>query len=176
MTYEMIKKWSSCHHLLLVYDACSSSLCLTLHIDALSFYWSKMILDRPNHFCEVTIILDRSNLFWSGSNLFGQVQIIRISPQKYNLNLTIMIWTQPKWYGPNQNDCQLTKMIWSVQNHFGPIEGQGMRHERIWWLTNTIHTAQQNKKIQACWQNDWWRTLVFHPPHHLKRLNRICVF
>ena len=36
--------------------------------NALSFYGSKTILDRPNHFGRVAIILDRSNSFWSGSN------------------------------------------------------------------------------------------------------------
>ena len=91
----------------------------------MSFYGSKMILDRPNYFGWVWIILDGSNSFWSGPNHFGQVQIIKISPEKSNLNLTKMIWTQPKWIGPVQNDLYSTKMIWTVQNHFGPIEGQG---------------------------------------------------
>ena len=36
--------------------------------DALSFYGSKMILDRPNHFGRVPIILDGSNSFWSRPN------------------------------------------------------------------------------------------------------------
>ena len=38
--------------------------------NALSFYGSK-------------IILDGSNLFWSGPNHFGQVQIVKISPEKF---------------------------------------------------------------------------------------------
>ena len=37
--------------------------------DALSFYKSKMILDRPNCFGLVQIILVGSKLFWSGLNL-----------------------------------------------------------------------------------------------------------
>ena len=68
--------------------------------------------------------MDRSTLFWSGLNHFGQVQIIKISPEKSNLNLTKMIWTRPKQIGPVQNNLYLTKMIWTVQNYFGPIEGQ----------------------------------------------------
>ena len=47
-----------------------------------------MILEHPNDFGRVPNVLDRSDLFWSGSNHFGQVQIIKISPEKSNLNLT----------------------------------------------------------------------------------------
>ena len=57
----------------------------------LSFYGSKMILDRPNDFGQVPIVMDMSNLFWSGPNHFGQVQIIKISPEKTNFNPTKMI-------------------------------------------------------------------------------------
>ena len=73
---------------------------------ALSFYGSKMILYRP-------IILDGSNSFCLGSNHFGQVQIIK---NYNNLNLTKMIWTQPKQFG------------WFKIN-FGPIEGQGITYD-----------------------------------------------
>ena len=62
----------------------------------LSFYGSKMILDRPNDFGQVPIVMDMSNLFWSAPNHFGQVQIIKISPEKSNLNLTKTICTRPK--------------------------------------------------------------------------------
>ena len=72
--------------------------------------------------------------FWSGpicfgrvQIYFGQVQIIKFSSEKSDLNLTKMIWTRPKRFALNQNDCYLTKMIWSVQNHFGPIKGQGIK-------------------------------------------------
>jgi hypothetical protein len=44
----------------------------------LSFYWTKMILDRPNNFGRVPIVLQKSNSFWSGPNNFGQVQIIQL--------------------------------------------------------------------------------------------------
>ena len=64
-----------------------------LDIYALSFYGTKIILDRPNNFGRVPIVLDGSNSFWSGPNHFGQVQIIKISPEKSNLNLTKTIWT-----------------------------------------------------------------------------------
>ena len=64
---------------------------------ALSFYGSKMILDCPNNFGQVPIVLFGSihiilvvsKSFWAGPNL-------KISPEKSNLNLTKIIWTQPK--------------------------------------------------------------------------------
>jgi hypothetical protein len=86
---------------------------------ALSLYGSKMILDRPNHFGRVPIILGEFNLLWSDPNHFEQVQILNISPEK-------LIWTQPKLFGPDQSDLGTTKTIWTVQNHFGLIEGQGI--------------------------------------------------
>ena len=48
--------------------------------NALSFYGSKMILDCPNNFSRVPIVLDGSKSFWSGPKHFGQVQIIKVSP------------------------------------------------------------------------------------------------
>ena len=67
-----------------------------LDIYALSFYGTKIILDRPNNFGRVPIVLDGSNSFWSGPNHFGQVQIIKISPENSNVKLTKMIWTRQK--------------------------------------------------------------------------------
>jgi hypothetical protein len=75
-----------------------------LDSNALSFYGSKMILDCPNHFGLVQFVLVGSNLFWLGLDHFGWVQIIKISPQKSNLNLTKMIWTWPKQFGADQNN------------------------------------------------------------------------
>ena len=46
-------------------------------IAALPSYGSKMILDFPNHFGRVPIVLDRFNLFWLGPTQFGQVQIMK---------------------------------------------------------------------------------------------------
>ena len=58
---------------------------------ALSFHGSKMIQDCPNYFGWVPTVFDWPNLFWSGSNHFGQVWIIKIGPEKSDLNLTKMI-------------------------------------------------------------------------------------
>ena len=70
-----------------------------------------MILDRPNDFGQVQIVMDGSNLFWSGPNHLGQVQIIKISPEKSNLNLTKMIWTRSKQLALDQNNLYLSKSI-----------------------------------------------------------------
>ena len=73
-------------------------------LNALSFYGSKMILYRPNHFGQITIVLVECKSFWSGPNHFGQVQIKLFWTNFYNLDLS--------------------KTIWTVQNKFGNI-GQG---------------------------------------------------
>ena len=83
-----------------------------------------MILDRPNCFGRVQIVL-------LGPNNFGQVQIRFFWTIFYNLDLSKMICTQPKHIVPVKNNWYFTKMIWTVQNHFGPIEGQGMKQEFI---------------------------------------------
>ena len=75
---------------------------------------------------EYQIVLDRTNLFLSGSNHFGQVQIIKISPEKYDLNQTKIIWTRPERFGSDQNNLYQSKTIWTVQNNFALIEGQGI--------------------------------------------------
>ena len=82
-------------------------------------------------FWTIQIVLDGYKLFWSepnrfgsGPNSFGQVQIRFFWTNFFNLDLSNMIWTQPKWIRPIQKDWYLTKMILTIQNHFGPIEGQ----------------------------------------------------
>ena len=75
----------------------------------------------PKLFWTVQIILIKYQLFWTCPIHFGQVQIIKISPEKSNLTLT------KNALGPDQNNWYSTKMIWSVQNHFGAIEGQGTK-------------------------------------------------
>ena len=74
-----------------------------LFIYALSFYRSKMILDRPNCFGRVQIVLVGSKSFWLGPNHFGQVQIRFFWTNFYNLDLTKMVCTRPKRICPVQN-------------------------------------------------------------------------
>ena len=78
-----------------------SSECLGIIYYTLYALKGTMILDCPNDLVEY-------QSFWMGSSLvgpshFGQVLIIKIIPEKSNLNLTQTIWT--------------------IQNHFGPTEG-----------------------------------------------------
>ena len=47
----------------------------------------------------VQIILVEYQTFWSGLNQFGQVQIIKISPEKSSLNLNKTICTSSKQFG-----------------------------------------------------------------------------
>ena len=79
----------------------------------------------PKWFWTVQIILLWHQLFWTGLNHFGKVQIIKVSPEKPNLNLTKMIWTRLKQFALNQNNLYPSKSIWMVQNDFGTIGGQG---------------------------------------------------
>ena len=67
---------------------------------ALSFCRSKIILDRPNYFGRVQIILDVSKLDFSG--------------------LIFIILTRPKQIG------HLNNYFVPVQNDFRPIKGQGI--------------------------------------------------
>jgi len=101
----------------------------------LSFYGYKIILDCPNNFGRVPIILDGSNLFWMGPNHFGKVQIIKTS----------LIWTWPKRFGPHQNNLDPTKIIWTVQNHFGLIKGQGIRA----WMNLHVFSIIMNWEIMC---------------------------
>ena len=95
-----------------------------------------------NYLVKYQIGLGGTNLFWSGSNNFGQVQIIKISPEKSNLNLTKIIWTRPKRFGPNQNIFFPIKTIWTVQNNFWPIKGQGST-----LLNVDVHPSNPNDLI-----------------------------
>ena len=85
-------------------------------MNALSFCRPKMILDRPNCFGQIQIVLVMPKSFWSDLNHFGQVQIRLFWTNFYDLDPT-------KKIGPVQNNWYSTKMIWTVQNHFGSMEG-----------------------------------------------------
>ena len=69
-----------------------------------------MILDHPNCFGRLQIVLVESKLFWSGPNHFGQVQIRLLCTNFYNLDPTKMIWTRPNQIGPDQNKLDSTKI------------------------------------------------------------------
>ena len=90
---------------------------------ALSFYRSKMIFDRPNCFGRVQVVLVGYKLFWSGPNCFGQVsgpshfgqvQIKLFWTSFYNLDLSKMIWTQPKRIGTRPKLLDIPKSFWTI--------------------------------------------------------------
>ena len=62
---------------------CSANLLFSLSTRQLTpdvrhvLLWVQNLLDRPNHFGRVPIVLDKSNSFWTGPIHFGQVQIIK---------------------------------------------------------------------------------------------------
>ena len=63
------------------------------------FWTVQIILDHPNYFVRVLIVLDGPNSFWSSSSQFGQIQIIKINPEKYHFNLTKINLTRPNQFG-----------------------------------------------------------------------------
>ena len=75
------------------------SLLRICEIYALSFYRSKMILDCPDCFGWVQIILVGSKLLWSGPHNLGQVEIRLFWANFYSLRLSKMIWNRPKQIG-----------------------------------------------------------------------------
>ena len=89
------------------------------HNKALSFYRSKMILDRPNCFGQIQIVLVGSKSFWSGPNHFGWVQIILVTFKLDFYSLIFIIWAFPKWFQPIQNKLGASKMIGAQPKWFG---------------------------------------------------------
>ena len=77
-------------------------------------YGSKTILVGPICFGWIQFV-------WSGPNNFGKVQIIKISQEKWFLNLIKIIWSRPKRFGHHQNNFGGPKSFC-----FGPAEGQAI--------------------------------------------------
>ena len=104
----------------------------------------------PKWFWTVQIILVEYQSFWAGSIHFGWIQIILGRSKSKKLVQKSLIWTWPKWFGPNQNDLGTIKTIWTVQNHFGLIEGQDIR---VSWLFESLDipkTWYTNSHISSC--------------------------
>ena len=77
-----------------------------------SFCMSKIILDRPNCFGQVQIILVGFRSFWSSPNHFVQVQIRLLWISFYDLEMTKTNWTCPKGLVVKHNDLDDTKSFW----------------------------------------------------------------
>ena len=74
-----------------------------------------VILRIPNDLSLVLLYVQNdfglSKLFWTGTNCFGQVQIILVMFKLDFSGLIFIIWTCPKCFGPNQNDLGPSKTI-----------------------------------------------------------------
>ena len=119
----------------------------------------------PKWFWTVQIVFVGSNLFWSGPNHFGQVQIINISPEKSNLNQTKMILSQPKQFGPNQNNLDSPKSFWTHRRtmqdwifrqgtsvNSTPMHFAAMTHRRIMAHISARKAPHSGKIIGYCLQ------------------------
>ena len=97
-----------------------------LNFHALSLYRSKIILDQPNCFGQVQIVLVGSKLFWLGPNHFGQIQIRLFWTDLYNLDLTKTNWTCLKQLVLDQNYLDSLKSFWihrRTRHHSSAISG-----------------------------------------------------
>ena len=81
-----------------------------------------MILDRPNCFGRVQIVLVEAKSFWLGTNHFGQVEIGLLWTNFYNLDLCKMILDHPNCFGRVQIVLVGSKLFWLGPNHFGQVQ------------------------------------------------------
>ena len=80
----------------------------------------------PKLFWIVHISLNGSNLFCLGPNHYRS-KFLKIVHKN-------LMWTWPKWFGPDQDNFNPSRTIWTVQNNLGPIEGQGI--SILYWSKN----------------------------------------
>ena len=99
--------------------------CLVFLVE--SFYWSINRFGWDNH--------------------FGQVQIIKMSPWKSNLNLSKMICTRLKWIGRVQNDLYLPIQI--------DLDGP----KSIWTYKRTRRQPNSELTIWVWWLNQFYRKI-----------------
>jgi len=99
-------------------------------INTLSFYRSKMILDHPNCFGWLQIVLVGSKPFWSDPNHFGQVQIRLLWTNLCNLDPTKTNWTCPKRLVLIENYLDGPKSFWT---HRGTGHKSNQDLENILW-------------------------------------------
>ena len=90
--------------------------------NALSFYVTKTVLVGPKWFWFVQIDLDLTIMIWSQPKWIGQVQMWFILVENHNLDLTNSFWLWPFHFGRDQIIMVKSKSIWSDQNHFGPTK------------------------------------------------------
>ena len=76
------------------------------------FYRSKIILDRPNCFVLLQIVLVESKSFWLGPNRLVRSERTEILAGQVHIRFFI-IWTRPKWFLLDQNDLDGPKSVWT---------------------------------------------------------------
>ena len=87
---------------------------------ALSFYVTKTVLVSPKLFWSDQIDLDLTLMIWS------RPKWITFGPDQFILVVTISFWLWPNHYGQVQINLVRPKPFWTDQNCFGHIEGQGI--------------------------------------------------
>ena len=91
-------------------------------IDALSFYVTKTILVGPKWFWSDQVDLDLSIMIWSQSKWNGHDQNELVRSKSWFSTKMNHIWTWPFHFGRDQIIMVKSKSIWSDQNHFGPTK------------------------------------------------------
>ena len=76
----------------------------------------------PKQFWSVQIDLNLTIMIWSRPKWIGQVQMWFILIENHNLDLTNSFWPWPFHFGHDQIIMVKSKSIWSDQNHFGPTK------------------------------------------------------
>ena len=90
---------------------------------ALSFYVTKTVLVGPKWFWSDQIDLDLTIMIWSQPKWNGhnQNEMVRSKYKSY-LDLTNSFWSWPFHFGHDQIIMVKSKSISSDQNHFGPTK------------------------------------------------------
>jgi hypothetical protein len=117
----------------------------------LSFYVTKTVLVGPKWFWSDQIDLDLTIMIWSWPKWIGQVQMWFILVENHDLDLTISFWLRPNHYGQVQINLVRPKSFWTDQNCFGHIEGQGIHLPRF--LSDRITQIRFFLFFRLTWMN-----------------------
>ena len=99
-----------------------------------------MILDRPNCFWRIKIVLVKSKSFLSVPNNFGQVQIVLV--RLVSSGLFFIIWTCPKWF-------------WTWPKWIGPVPGAKSFRTH----THTCRRTRHKRNIKIILGHGDWHSL-----------------
>ena len=100
---------------------------LSIHdSNALSFYATKTVLVGPKWFWSDQIDLDLTIMIWSRPKWNCQDQNELVRSKLWFSTKINHIWTWPFYFGRDQIIMVRPKPFWTDQNFFGHIEGQGI--------------------------------------------------